>query len=70
MSKRKQADNVKECITTPVDSITAEQLQALKDAQTWLPERLGSLNPLLQGILAAYEVSVPPHKRPVKVRAE
>ena len=59
-----------EFIVTPVKSITEAQLQALRDAQSSLPQNLDSLSPILDGILAAYKATVPPHKRPIKVRIE
>jgi hypothetical protein len=59
-----------EFIATPVKRITAAQLQALKDAQDLLPPELDSLSPLLADMLATYEATVPPHRRPIKVRVK
>ena len=59
-----------EYIATPVKSITAAQLEALKDAKSSLPHNLESLSPLLEEILAAYESTIPPHKTPVRVSIE
>lgn len=70
MAKRRMTEDGIEIIGTPVKSITEAQLQALRDAQSFLPERLDSLSPMLGEMLAAYEMMVPPHKRPVKVRIQ
>ena len=70
MTKRRMAENGTEFISIPVAPITAAQLQALRDARAFLPQNLESISPILEEMLAAYEATVPPHKRPVKVRIE
>ena len=70
MAKRRMTEDGTEFIATPVKSITGAQLQALRDAQSSLPQRLDSLSPILGEMLAAYDAMVPPHKRPIKVRIQ
>lgn len=66
--RRLRGNDGTEFIGTPVKSVTAAQLEALRDVQAFLPQRLVSLSPILEEMLAAYEMQVPPHKRPVKVK--
>ena len=68
MAKRRNAADGREFLATPITSISESQLQALRDAQSWLPERLSPLTPMLREMLEAYEGIVPPHKRPIQVR--
>ncbi|KAL9120533.1 MAG: hypothetical protein Q9187_002908, partial [Circinaria calcarea] len=69
MGKRKAGTDGAEYIGTPLSSITADQVEALKAASTDLPTNLRCLVPLLESIRAVYDIEGVPHRRPIAKKA-
>lgn len=67
MSKRRREDDTGELLTHLIPTITEAQIETLKNASSSLPEQFSFLAPICQRILAQYDETTPPHRRPLKV---